>query len=365
MATTGKPSRRRPTIADVAREAGVSVASTGRALGKYGNVSEDLRAQVQAAAERLGYSANSVARSMRSGGTRTIGFVGVDISNAFFAAAMRGVADIAREAGYEPILANTDDRIDLERAAVQVLVEKQVEGIVISPTSVLDIEHLKRAQDRGVALVLLDRSVEVLHADAVVIDNHAAAYEATTHLIELGHRDIGLLAAFYEHEGPQVMLDRSSGLLVVEGASRPSVDRIRGFVAALQDRGIVPNQRHMRYSPIGSTEAAEAAADDLLTSDERPSAVLATDNVATLGAFRASRRAGLHMPNDLSLVGFDDLEWTTLVDPPLTVVAQSPLAMGRLAAERLFARIEGNDEPVETQMVPTTLLVRGSTRAVG
>lgn len=191
--TGAAPGRRRPTVADVAREAGVSVATAGRALGNYGRVGDDLREQVQAAAERLGYSPNAVARSMRSGGTRSIGFVGADISNPYFATAMRGLCDVAREQGYEPILANSDDRLEVERAAVSVLLDKQVEGIVVAPTSVTDVAHLERAKELGVPIVLLDRHIGALEADSVVIDNEAAAYEAVAHLLGLGHRRVGLL----------------------------------------------------------------------------------------------------------------------------------------------------------------------------
>jgi LacI family transcriptional regulator len=356
--------RRRPSLADVAREAGVSVATAGRALGNYGRVREDLRVSVQQVADRLGYSPNVVARSMRSGGTRSIGFVGADISNPFFATAMRGICDVAREEGYEAILVNSDDRIDTERNAVRVLLEKQIDGIVVAPTSVTDVEHLKRAQDQGVPVVLLDRHIPMLNTDSVAIDNEAAAREAVEHLLALGHRSIGVLASVDPEEGPELITGPGGRELTVHGVARPSIERIRGFVQAMAGYGIVPGRGHVRYSPIGNVEQAHQQARALLAQRNRPTAVFAADNVATQGLFTAARSRNLTIPNALSLVGFDDLDWTTLVDPPLTVVSQSPMDAGRIAAERLFARIQGDDNPAEQIMLPTKLLIRGSTQAL-
>jgi LacI family transcriptional regulator len=269
---------------------------------------------------------------MRSGGTGSIGFVVADISNPFFATAMRGVSDVAREEGYETILINSDDRVDVERNGVRILLEKQLEGAIVSPTSVMDVEHLKHAQQQGMPIVLLDRHSPVLSADSVVIDNQAAARDAVAHLLQLGHRRIGLLASVDPEEGPELVLDAASDGLGVRGAARPSIDRIRGYVGALQDYRVSPSRELMRYSPVGDLAQAGREADALLSLRQRPSAIFASDNVATQVAFTAARRHGLSIPGDLSLVGFDDLDWTVLVSPPLTVVAQSPLDMGRLAA---------------------------------
>ena len=358
--TTG--GRRRPTVTDVAREAGVSAATAGRVLGNYGNVTPELRAAVRAAAAQLGYSPNVVARSMRSGNTGSIGFVGADISNPFFAAAMRGVCDVAREEGYEPILANSDDNLDVERNAVRILLAKQIEGIVVSPTSVIDVAHLKQAQDQGVPVVILDRHSDVLDADTVVVDNEAAAYHAVAHLLELGHREIGLLAWTDPAEGPRIKRHPRTGRVEVHGPARPAVDRIRGYVSAMQDAGIVLDPHLLGYSPAHAGPNESAEADRLLALPSRPTALFAADNVTTQSAFAAVRRRRLSIPSDVSLVGFDDLDWTTLVEPSITVVAQSPIQMGCRAAELLFSRIKGNSAPTERVVLPTQLLVRGSTR---
>jgi LacI family transcriptional regulator len=340
------------------------VATAGRVLGNYGNVNPGLQAVVRAAAEELGYSPNVIARSMRSGSTGSIAFVGADISNPFFAASMRGVCDVAREEGYEPILINSDDGIEVERRAISVLLAKQVEGIVISPTSVTDVEHLKLAQDQGVPVVLLDRHSAVLDADSIVVDNEAAAYGAVQHLLDLGHREIGLVAWTDAAESPDFVADPRTGRIEVHGASRPSTDRIRGYIAAMQDAGIKVRKNLLGCSSWADTDGVEREADRLLRQKRRPTALFVADNHATQRAFVVARRHQLQLPDDLSLVGFDDLDWTTLVDPPITVVAQSPTDMGRLAATVLFSRLKGSDEPPERRVLPTELLVRGSTQRI-
>ncbi|MFG2000332.1 LacI family DNA-binding transcriptional regulator [Spirillospora sp. NPDC048911] len=359
MAEHPKSGRRSPTVADVAREADVSVATAGRALGNYGRVRDDLRERVQEAAARLGYSPNVVARSMRSGGTRSIGFVGADISNPYFATAMRGVCDVAREEGYEPLLFNVDDRLDAERNAIKVLLEKQIDGIVVSPTSVTDIGHLRQARERGVPIVLLDRGSPMMDVDSVVIDNEAAARDAVTYLLGLGHRRIGLLAAIDPAEGPQLVTE-DDGRVGVRGAPRPSVDRVRGYLAALDAHQAESSPELIRFCPLDAVPHAEAEARELLSLPEPPTAVFAADNVSTQGAFMAARHHRRAIPGELSLVGFDDLDWTALVEPPLTVVAQSPLDMGRTAAQRLFQRIRGDDRPAERIVMPAKLVVRSS-----
>lgn len=355
----GRP--RRPTMVDVAREAGVSVATAGRSLGGYGYVSDSTRSRIEAAATKLGYSPNVIARSMRSGGTRTIGFVGSDIANPFFAEAMRGVCDVARQEGYEAILTNSDEQLELEQIAVNVLLDKQVDGMVVAPASVTDTLHLARARQQGVPVVLLDRYLPQVDCDSVVIDNETAACEAVEHLLGLGHRRIGLLASINPTEQPHLIALDGTHRLGVTGARRPSVERVRGYLRALAMHGATSSRRLMRYSPSGDRARADAEAEKLMAGARPPTAVFAADNVATRSAFVAAKRLKLRIPEDVSIVGFDDLEWTSMVEPPISVVAQSPLAMGRVAAERLFLRISGDERPSEQIVLPTELLVREST----
>jgi LacI family transcriptional regulator len=355
----GRP--RRPTVADVARRAEVSVATAGRALGGYGYVSEDTRSRVEAAAQELGYSPNVVARSMRSGSTRSIGFVGSDIADPYFAEAMRGICDVAHREGYETILTNSDERLDLEQLAVRTLLDKQVEGLVVAPSSVTHFSHLEEARDQGVPVVLLDRDLPQLGFDSVVVDNEQAAYEAVLHLLSLGHRRIGLVASVSASERPEVRPADGDGSWTVVGADRPSVERIRGYLRALASHGAPVTAEAITLFPSERASHADTTARRLLQSGWQPTAVFATDNEATRRMFLAAKAEGVKIPDQVSLLGFDDADWTAMVDPPLTVVAQSPMQMGSVAGERLFARIKGDSEAKRRIVQPTRLIIRGST----
>jgi LacI family transcriptional regulator len=350
----GRP--RRPTVADVARRAEVSVATAGRALGGYGYVSEDTRSRVEAAAQELGYSPNVVARSMRSGSTRSIGFVGSDIADPYFAEAMRGICDVAHREGYETILTNSDERLDLEQLAVRTLLDKQVEGLVVAPSSVTHFSHLEEARDQGVPVVLLDRDLPQLGFDSVVVDNEQAAYEAVLHLLSLG-----LVASVSASERPEVRPADGDGSWTVVGADRPSVERIRGYLRALASHGAPVTAEAITLFPSERASHADTTARRLLQSGWQPTAVFATDNEATRRMFLAAKAEGVKIPDQVSLLGFDDADWTAMVDPPLTVVAQSPMQMGSVAGERLFARIKGDSEAKRRIVQPTRLIIRGST----
>lgn len=338
----------------------MSVATAGRALGGYGYVGDDKRERVEAAARELGYSPNVVARSMRSGSTRSIGFVGSDIADPYFAEAMRGICDVAYREGYETILTNSDERLELEQRAVRTLLDKQVEGLVVAPSSVTHFGHLMNARDQGVPVVLLDRDLPQLDLDSVVADNEAAAHAAVTHLLDLGHRRIGLLASVSSSEQPQI-LPASTGPWSVTGPDRPSAERIRGYLRALADRDAPLSGDAITLIAADRDGHPDTAARALLSSAWAPTAVFATDGESTRRIFLAVKAKGITLPGDLSLVGFDDTDWTAMVDPPLTVVAQSPRAMGRVAGERLFARIKGDAEHKRKIVEPTRLIIRGST----
>ncbi len=346
------------TLDDVARSAGVSRATAARVLGGYGSASPAARERVLAAAGTLRYRPNALARSMKSGTTRTLGVVVSDIQLAFFSQAVRGIADAARAEGFEVILANTDEEIALERAAVGVLVDKQVDGLIVVPAEPGESGHLREAQERGIPVVLLDRGSPGISCDVVVVDNHRAARNAVRHLVRLGHRRVAIVL----EEG--TALDAAE---IVKARLRPdggvtSPIREAGWASALLEAGhavtddLICRARYDRADACRITTAA-------LDLPDRPTAILTTDETMTLGAVDAIHQAGLRMFADISLVAFDDLPWTELVRPPLTVVAQPVHDLGVTATQRLLGRIAGSDGPPETVVLPTSFVVRGSTGA--
>lgn len=345
------------TLTDVARAAGVSRATAARALGGYGSVSAEARERVDAAAAELRYQPNALARSMITGTTGTLGVVISDIELGFFAQAVRGIADAANAEGFEVIVANTDEDPVKERAAVRVLVSKRVDGLIVVPAAPADAAHLEDAQDRGVPVVLLDRGSASPRFDTVVVDNERAARKAVNLLVGLGHRRIAILV-----EGTSA---RSAAEL--RGGPIPrgvltSTLRQAGWAAALRTAHIPVTDALIRRSTYDRLQARAATAAALAETD-RPTAFLATDEIMTIGALDAILEAGLRIPEDVSLIGFDDVPWTTLVRPPLTVVAQPVHELGATATRRVLERIAGADGPPEQTVLRTSLINRGSTGA--
>lgn len=346
-----------PTLPDVARAAGVSTATAARALGGYGSVRADTRQKVQAAAAELGYRANSLARSLITGSTDTIGVVLADIENTFFARALRGIADTAHAEGLEVVLVNSDEDLDNERNAVRVLTEKRVDGLVVCPAEARDVSHLRAVVDAGIPLVLLDRRVPRLAADVVGIDNRAAARQATEHLLAAGHTRVGLLTGGDPALGAAL---QAPGLAGVERLAATTVGtRAAGYRDALLAAGLSVDPALLSAEGFHRADAA-AATRRLLQLPDPPTALLTLDSLLSLGALQAVREFGLSCPDDVSIVGFDDAEWALVTSPPLTVVAQPVYDIGAESCRLLLRRMRGSTGRPIRKALPTELIVRGS-----
>lgn len=358
MTSTAK--REIATIPDVAKAAGVSPATAARALGGYGSVSPAARERVLTAAADLGYRANSLARSMITGSTKTLGVVLADIENAFFHRALRGIADAASEQGYEVILTNTDEDLTKEHTAVAMLAQRRVDGLIVCPTDAADRSHLSTVIESGTPVVLLDRRITGLPADTVGIDNRAAARDATAYLIAAGHTKIGLLTGASSDMAPR--LNRPDLKGVERLAATTSGARAAGYRDALLEAGIAPNPTYVVANGFHRLDAV-AGTHELLTSADPPSAILAFDSILSLGALQGIRELGLSCPDDVSLIGFDDTEWADVVSPPLTVVAQPVYDIGVRAAQLLLARIHGESRRPIHERQPTQIIERQSVAA--
>ncbi|WP_353987122.1 LacI family DNA-binding transcriptional regulator [Ruicaihuangia caeni] len=330
------------TIREVAEAAGVSQATAARALNGYGSVSARALERVTESAARLGYKTNMIAQALRLGQTRAIGFVPGDIENPFFAKIARHLGDTLEASGYTLLLSSSDERPDRERKVVETLRQHMVSGFVVAPTAQDDAPHLAQLVEDGVPLVLIDRRVEGLRADSVTVNNEGAGFQAVLHLIEHGHRDIAIL--------------------VDDLQIASSAERFAGYQKALDAHGI---RLEPTYIGVGgaSREGAYEAAHRVLTLAHRPTALFATDNFMTEGALRALRDLGLRMPADVSIVGFDDFDLTTFVDPAVTVVAQPIAELGQEAGRLILRRLEGaEDEPHNVNLL-AELIIRGSVEA--
>lgn len=344
--------RRETTVSDVARAARVSKATAARALGDYGAVSDDVRDRVQAAAERLGYRPNALAKSMNTGKSNTIGVVIGDIENPFFARATRGISDVARAAGFDLILANSDEELEAETAAIELLLDKRVDGFIVTPASSIETRSLQTVLAAGRPMVLLDRRAEGLDADTVTADNAAGAAAATSRLLEAGHQRIAFISTL-AHAKSYVLGD--------DVVSSSVGDRIHGFTTALSQAGIADPASFVRLD--ARVLGIEQVARDVLTGPGRVTAIIASDSLVGSAVFRTIRELGLRIPDDVSLVAFDDADWTTLTTPPITVVAQPIYELGAESARRLIAQIGGAPRGPGELILSQSIVERGSVGA--
>ena len=343
------PSHGSPTF-DVAREAGVSRAPAARALGGYGSVSEEARSRVESAAERLGYSVNSVARSMVTGQTMTLGVLIADVSNPFFARVIRGFTDGARQAGYDVVIVNTDETVETEVHGLELLTEERVDGILVAPASAGAGEHLTTAVARGQALIQVDRFIPGLDTDVVVVDNYESSLRAVRWVIASGHSRIA------------APILRTSGRSGHGNLISTMQERHQGYRDAMAEAGLpVPEI----YVPSAHGRAeVRAVVTEMLARPERPTALFGLDDSFTLGIIDAVYASDLLIPDQVSVFGFDDTDWTTVVRPPLSVIAQPAYDLGACAAQTLLRRIQAPDAPRQTQVLPTTWIERDSVRSL-
>jgi LacI family transcriptional regulator len=327
------------TIRDVAKQAGVAPITVSRVVNNSGYVSEKTRARVEAAIADLGYVPNVLARSLRSRRTDTLALILSDISNPFWTTVARGVEDAASDAGFNVILCNTDESEVEQDKYLRVLLQKQVDGVLLVPArSTLGPIQFVQSQDTPV--VVLDRLIPDAQADTVRCDSEGGAHQLTRLLLSLGHRRIAVLS------GPQ-------GVSTAE-------DRVAGYRRALTEAGLGVDPALVYHGQF-SLESGYTMTQQVLAVTPRPSGLFAGNNFIAIGALRALRDAGLQVPEDLAMVGFDDLPADLVVDPFLTVAAQPAYEMGRQATELLLARLSGEAPEAYREIVlPTAIIVRRS-----
>jgi LacI family transcriptional regulator len=361
----GAGDRTRVTIADVARAAGVGTATAGRALGGYGYASEPVRRRVQDAAERLGYSPNQVARSLITGRSQTIGVVAGDIQSPFYASVLRGIEDVAREAGFGVLLTNSDEQPAREVAAVRLLAEKQVDGMIVAPGDIVGAAHL-RAVAASLPLVQIDRVVQGLAADSVTVDNLAAARACTAALVAAGHRRIAIVAELERWEGGDLPAFLAAAACGLDPATLfPSWQRLLGWLLAHRDAGLPVDPALIARVGAYSAPEAQRATAAALDAAPRPTAVFSTDGLMSGAVMAVLNARGVAVPEGLSLVCFDDLDWMRFHRPPITAVVQPMAEIGRQAAGLLLARIAaaagaGAPAPPRHAVLQADLILRGS-----
>ncbi|MGI6084425.1 MAG: LacI family DNA-binding transcriptional regulator [Acetivibrionales bacterium] len=309
----------RVTMKDVARVANVSHTTVSNVLNNVGYASEETRRKVLDAVELLNYEQNFLARSMKTNKSQVIGVVISDNSNPLFSLIVKGIEDVAASKGYNVILCNTDQDVEREAAQVKILNERQVDGIIISVASE-NVSHLDKLIKTQRPVVFINRSPDRVYGDMILTDNRIGSYEAVSHLISLGHNRIGIVGC-----SPEYITGR---------------ERLEGYLKALKKHHITPSESLIVKSTVRNIEQGYAAALQILDKEEKPTAIFGASYYTTLGILKALNQMNLTIPKDISVIGFDDPEWSECFNPPLTTVAQPAWNMGKIAANTLIDRIE-------------------------
>jgi LacI family transcriptional regulator len=324
------------TIYDVARRAEVSPATVSRVVNGRANVDAGLAERVRRAMRDLNYRPNAVARNLRRSRTSMWAVIISDIGNPFFTALVRGVEDVAQPAGFSVVLCNSDNDETKEGAYVNAALTEQLAGVIMSPTA--DSPHVSRLLDAGVPVVVIDRQLAGTAVDTVLVDNEHGASQATAHLARSGYKRIACIT------GPADLFT----------AQR----RLDGYRRSLVEAGLPYDESLVRYADFRS-DGGYTAMDSLL-GPERPDAVFVANNLMTVGAVARLFEAGLDVPREVGVVGFDDVPWATLMRPALSTVAQPTYEVGRSAAELLTQRIGDPQRATSTVTLPTELRIRES-----
>ena len=342
MAPSNKRTRKKPgnaaSIYDVARESGVSVFTVSAVVNKKTHVGKRLRERVEAAIRKLNYRPNLIARSLAKRRTHTIGMIVPDIANPFFPMVVRGAEDAAQKHGYNLLLCNSDDILDKEERAVELLLSQRVDGILLTKAA----EDFRPSvwqmiKEVDIPFVLVMRTYPKLTNDAVITDDYHGAYEAVCHLARAGRRRIGLI----------------SGPLKISNAK----ERWRGFHDALKAEGLACDSKLVIEGDY-RIESGFRGGHALLS--YRPDGVYVANHLMTIGLLKAAEEMGLSCPEDFGLVSFDDYPWLSIFRPRLTTVELPKHQLGSEAAELLIRRITGDTSKAAVRKLQPELRVRES-----
>ncbi len=325
------------SIKDIAKAAGVSHSTVSRALSDSPLVNEETKRRILKLAEEMGYSPSAIARGLVTKRTRTFGLVITSIADPFVAEIVRGIEETALDHGYSLILCQSQAEPQREMAAVKMLREKRVDAIIVTASRVGNL-YMPLLEEIRVPIVLINNQQEGRYVYSVATDNVQGGKLAGRYLLELGHRRVGYIA------GPD---DITS-----------SADRLEGCRQAFKEQGLELN---MIVSGNGCTDGGQAGMQKLLSAPSPPTAVFCYNDMTAIGALLAAKEMGYHVPQDISIMGYDDIDLAAYVDPPLTTIAQQRYEMGRMATE--MALTLANDEAdaaVEDVLLSGRLVARRS-----
>lgn len=327
------------SIKDVAEQAGVSMSTVSHVINQTRYVSPELTERVEKAIDNLNYRPSALARGLRRKETLTLGLLIPDNSNPFFSEVAKGAEDAGFEYGYSVILCNANGMLEKELSYLNTLISKQVDGIIIISGN-LSRKHIGPLLEDGCEIIVVDREIDDLSVDTIKSDDFQGAYDATRYLLELGHRRIACV----------------TGLTGVSNTR----SRLEGYKVALSEAGIVLPESYIAPGNFYATSGYECV-QSLMALPETPTAIFFHNDLMALGAIRALYDMGIHVPSDVSIIGYDDISLLSYTIPALTTVAQPKYAIGRLAVEMLIERLSSTEKQEYRQLILETQLIKRET----
>lgn len=332
------------TLNDIAELSGVSVSTVSRVLNNKAaeyRISADTEEVILEAAEKLKYRPNQIARGLRLKRTNTLGVIAPDVSNPFFAYIIKRVQNIAHNLGYSILVCNTDENLDQEIEHANMLYRNRVDGLIAMPVG-QDFRHYAEWLDKGRPVVLLDRCYDGIDTNKVMVDNYSGSYEAVAHILGFGHRRVAFI----------------QGL----PGTYTNTERLRGYRQALRDHGAELDDALVVGGDFRE-ENGYLETKLLMTMKDRPTAIFATSDLITLGALKAIYEEGLNIPDDVSLVMFDDFDFAPYLKCPITAVRQPKELMGEMAVKLLVDELKGESTGGKRVVLKTSLVIRNSVAA--
>ena len=326
------------TLKDIAAELGVTVMTVSQGLNGTGRISESTRQRVREAADRLNYSPNWVAKSLRMSSTRTIGIAVGDASQMFFSQVLRGIQDAAEAVGFNVMVSNTDQRPGKEKSVIDMLISKRLDGLIIVSPMLSDPDYVTYLKACGIPIVVLMRNLDCF--DLVISDNEQGGYLAAEHLLNQGCK-----SPYY---------------LLLPEVSQVGDDRLRGHLRALHDHGVDDRPERI-WRTIPSIEGGMAAMKALLAHGFDGDSLCCDCDLIAIGAISELEKAGYRIPEQVKICGFNDLELSPYINHPLTTIRQHRYEIGKIGMELLMKRIQHRTRPVQKIVLPVELIARIST----
>jgi LacI family transcriptional regulator len=327
------------TIYDIAKKANCSAMTVSRVINHTGKISEATRQRIQQIMTEMNYVPNSNARSLVLQQTKLLSLLIADITNPFYTTLARGAEDAAKRLGYQLLFSNNDENLNKEKENIETVLSTRVAGVMIAPVGDPSLDHLKLLEQYGIPFVLIDREVPGVTADTILGDSKEGARKLTDHLLQYGHQRIAMINGHLETSTARC--------------------RLEGYKETLLLNGIEWDEQLVMEMGYNQTNAEEYVG-KLLSLREPPTAIFAGNNLIALAVIRALRHKGCRVPEDMSVVCFDDLEADYVIDPFLTIASQPAYDFGAVGMQTLIDRIQGNREQSRKIILPSKLIVRGS-----